>query len=314
MNYQSLIYFKTVAEFQHYTRAASALYVSQPALSKAIRNLECEFGTALFRKDGRNVTLTQSGAIFYEYVKRSVGEIDEGIAAVRRLADIERNTIFLSALFFMYAFYLPDKLLRFRHLHPSCRFSMEYKYTTAVLQDVVKGTAELGICSNFDATGEYSNLKKSVLYQEPLSLIVGKDHRFAAREKVRVEELKDERFIIYVRSPLGTNKVLSDLCGRFGFEPNIFAEAYNDFGVFGMVSAGEGIAIFPTNGVFNMGGITKVPLDVDFPIVRDMNIVWKGNTKLSPMAALFRDMLVESSKQEAQHAALTAPLHPAQEG
>lgn len=300
MNYQSLIYFKMVAELQHYTRAANALYITQPALSKAIRNLECEFGTALFRKDGRNVTLTPSGKLFYNYVKRSIDEIDEGIAAVRRLTDIERNTIFLSALFSMYAIYLPDKVLRFRHQNPNCRFSMEYKYTTAILQDVVKGRAELGICSDFDTKGDFSSLKKTVLYKEPISLMVGNDHRFAGRDKVRVDELRDERFIVYIRSGLGTNKIIADLCKPYGFEPNIVAEAYNDYGVFGMVSAGDGIAIIPTTGVLNMNGVTQVALDVDFPLTRDINIVWKANTKLSPMASRFRDMLVECSKQEAE--------------
>ncbi len=300
MNYQSLIYFKTVAEYQHYTKAANALYITQPALSKAIRNLEYEFGTALFRKDGRNVTLTSSGKLFYEYVKRSVDEIDEGIAAVRRQTDIERNTIFLSALFSMYAIYLPDKVLRFRHQNPACRFSMEYKYTTAILNDVVKGRAELGICSDFDTKGEFSTLKKYVLYKEPISLLVGKDHRFAGREKVGIEELRDERFIVYIRSTLGTNKIIADLCSPYGFEPNIIAEAYNDYGVFGMVSAGDGIAIIPTTGVLNVNGVTQVALDVDFPLTREINIVWRANSKLSPMAARFRDMLVECSKQEAE--------------
>lgn len=299
MNYQSLIYFKTVAELQHYTRAANELYITQPALSKAIRNLESEFGTALFQKDGRNVTLTKSGKLFYEYVKRSVDEIDEGIAAVRRLTDIERNTIFLSALFSMYAIYLPDKVLRFRHQNPGCRFSMEYKYTTAILHDVLKGRAELGICSDFDTKGEFSSLKKLVLYKEPISLLVGKDHPFAGRKKISVEELRGERFIVYIRSNLGTNKIIGDLCRPYGFEPNIVAEAYNDYGVFGMVSAGDGIAIIPTIGVLNFNGITQVALDVDFPLTRDINIVWKANSQLSPMAARFRNMLVECSRLEA---------------
>ncbi|MPM25804.1 HTH-type transcriptional regulator GltC [bioreactor metagenome] len=298
MNYQSLIYFKMVAELQHYTRAANELYITQPALSKAIRNLECEFGTALFRKDGRNVTLTPSGKLFYEYVKRSVDEIDQGVAAVRRLADIERNTIFLSALFSMYAIYLPDKVLRFRHQNPGCRFSMEYKYTTAILQDVLKGRAELGICSDFDIKGEFSLLKKFVLYREPIGLMVGSDHRFAGRDKVGVEELRDERFIVYIRSGLGTNKIISDLCRPYGFEPNIVAEAYTDYGVFGMVSAGEGVAIIPTTGVININGVTQVALDVEAPLTREINIVWKASSSLSPMAARFRDMLQESSKQE----------------
>ena len=71
MNFQSLVYFKTVAELQHYTKAASTLFITQPALSKAIHNLEVELGVTLFQKEGRNVTLTPSGAVFYEYVKRA---------------------------------------------------------------------------------------------------------------------------------------------------------------------------------------------------------------------------------------------------
>lgn len=294
MNYQSLIYFKTVAELQHFTRAASALYITQPALSKAIHNLECELGTALFQKDGRNVTLTHSGSLFYEYVKRSVDEIDAGVAAVRRLADIERSTIFLTALFSMYAIYLPDKILTFRRRYPDSRFSIEYKYTTAVLQDVLQGRAELGICSNFETVGEYAPLSKRTLYREPIGLIVGKDHPFARREKVRIEELRDERMIVYIRSELGTNGILANLCRPYGFEPNVVAEAYNDYGVFGMVQAGEGIAIIPFTGVLNMSGVTQVALDVDFPLTRNINLVWKSNGDLSPVATRFRDMLLET--------------------
>lgn len=55
MNFQSLVYFKTVAELQHYTKAASTLFITQPALSKAIHNLEVELGVTLFQKEGRNV-------------------------------------------------------------------------------------------------------------------------------------------------------------------------------------------------------------------------------------------------------------------
>ena len=100
MNFQSLVYFKTVAELQHYTKAASTLFITQPALSKAIHNLEVELGVTLFQKEGRNVTLTPSGAVFYEYVKRAVDEINNGMKAVQHRADVERNIIFVSALFF----------------------------------------------------------------------------------------------------------------------------------------------------------------------------------------------------------------------
>lgn len=306
MNYQSLIYFKTVAELQHYTRAANALYITQPALSKAIRNLECELGASLFQKDGRNVTLTKYGTLFYDYVKRSVDEIDNGISAVRHLVDVECNTVFITALFSMYAVYLPDKVLSFKRQHPSCRFSMEYKYTTAILQDVLRGHSELGICSDFDTTGEFSPLSSTVLYREPIGLIVSKDHPFAGREKISIEELRGEKFIVYIRSGLGTNKILTNLCAPYGFQPNIVAEAYNDYGVVGMVSAGDGIAIIPTTGFLNINSVVPVTLDVDFPLTRDINLVWRTGEKLPAMAAAFRDMLVASSQKE--HAPADYPL------
>lgn len=299
MNYQSLIYFKTVAELQHYTRAANALYITQPALSKAIRNLEIELGANLFQKDGRNVTLTQYGSLFYEYVNRSVDEVEKGVAAVRHQVEVECNTIFLSALFSMYSFYLPDKVLRFREQNPACRFSMEYKYTTAILEDLLQGRSELGLCSDFNLEEEeLQTLDKIVLYKEPIGLIVGKDHPFASREKVGIEDLRNERFIVYIRSSRGTNKILHDLCAPYGFEPNIVMEAYNDYGVVGSVAAGDGIAIIPTSGFLNINSVVPIQLDVDHPLTRDMNLVWRKDKKLPPMAAAFRDMLIETAKQE----------------
>jgi DNA-binding transcriptional LysR family regulator len=295
MNYQALLYFKAVAELQHYTNAADALFITQPALSKAIHNLESELGTPLFHKDGRNVSLTKCGALFYEHVKRSIAEIDEGVAAVKRLVDIEHNTVFLSAIFSTYAIYLPDKILKFRRQHPECRFSMEFKYTTAILEDIVHKRSELGICSDFKKVGDYATLDSASLYREPLCLIVGRDHRLARHEKVKVEELRNERFIIFIRSNVGTNGILSELCARHGFEPNFAAEAYNDYGVIGMVSAGDGIALLPNTGFLNTTSIVQLPLDIDTPLYRTIHLVWNKEARLSPMAALFRDALQDSA-------------------
>ena len=298
MNHQSLVYFKTVAELQHYTKAAEALYISQPALSKAIHNLEVELGTTLFQKDGRNVTLTRTGALFLDYVSRSIDEINRGVEAVHREVQIEQNTIFMSALYSLYAVYLPDKILSFRRQYPSSRFSMEYKYTSAVLKDVMQGQCELGICSNFTTDGEYSCLKKQSLFREPVELVAWKGHRLAGRSRVSVSELKDEHFIVWVRSKLGTNKLLADLCGHYGFEPNITAEAYNDYGVLSMVAMGEGLAIIPTSGGVDTSNVVPIHLDVDVPLVRDISLVWKAKEQLSPMAVKFRDVLIEGCEKE----------------
>ena len=213
MNFQSLVYFKTVAELQHYTKAASTLFITQPALSKAIHNLEVELGVTLFQKEGRNVTLTPSGAVFYEYVKRAVDEINNGIAAVQHRADVERNIIFVSALFSNYTEFLPEKIAQFRKMNPTYRFRIEYKYTSIIVNDVLQGSSELGLCSNLSPDDPVlCSLDRRVIHKEPVGLIVGKNHPFAHRSSVSVEDLRDERFIVYIRSFRGTNQMLYDLC------------------------------------------------------------------------------------------------------
>ena len=129
-----------------------------------------------------------------------------------------------------------------------------------------------------------------------MGLIVAKNHPFAKREKVSIPELKNERFIVYIRSRRGTNGLLYDLCAPYGFEPNIVMEAYNDYGVVGMVAAGEGIAIIPTSGFLNINSVVPVELDINKRFVRDINVVWRGDKKPPPMTRCFLDMLIEDSK------------------
>ena len=213
MNFQSLVYFKTVAELQHYTKAASTLFITQPALSKAIHNLEVELGVTLFQKEGRNVTLTPSGAVFYEYVKRAVDEINNGMKAVQHRADVERNIIFVSALFSNYTEFLPEKIAQFRKMNPTYRFRIEYKYTSIIVNDVLQGNSELGLCSNLSPDDPaLCSLNQHVIHKEPVGLIVGKNHPFVHRSSVSIEDLRDERFIVYIRSFRGTNQMLYDLC------------------------------------------------------------------------------------------------------
>ena len=132
-------------------------------------------------------------------------------------------------------------------MNPTYRFRIEYKYTSIIVNDVLQGNSELGLCSNLSPDDPVlCSLDRRVIHKEPVGLIVGKNHPFAHRSSVSVEDLRDERFIVYIRSFRGTNQMLYDLCSPYGFEPNIAMEAYNDYGVLNSVASGDGIAIIPT--------------------------------------------------------------------
>lgn len=84
MNLSHLQYFRELAQVQHYTKAAHNLFISQPTLSHSIAALEDELGVKLFEKNGRTVKLTDDGALFAQYVERSLDALEDGIGELEK--------------------------------------------------------------------------------------------------------------------------------------------------------------------------------------------------------------------------------------
>ena len=82
MKLHQLRYFQCLSHYLHYRKASEALYISQPTLSFAIKELEKELVVALFKKEGRTIQLSQEGKIFLDYVSKSLQILDEGIHAI----------------------------------------------------------------------------------------------------------------------------------------------------------------------------------------------------------------------------------------
>ena len=99
MNLQWLYYFNTIAELEHYTRAAERLHVSQSNLSHAIKELEEELGAELFERKGRNIKLTKYGEIFQPYVQKTISSLEEGISTLKEYIDPNVGTIVLASIF-----------------------------------------------------------------------------------------------------------------------------------------------------------------------------------------------------------------------
>mgnify|MGYP000986273846 CR=1 FL=1 len=108
MKLQQLRYFQCLAHYLHYHKASEALYISQPTLSFAIKELEKKLGVALFKKEGRTIQLSQEGKIFLDYVSKSLQILDEGIHAIQPKKEIKISSIptvinsFLVPLSFIY--------------------------------------------------------------------------------------------------------------------------------------------------------------------------------------------------------------------
>lgn len=93
MNLNQLYYFKTLAKYQHYTKASQELFISQPSLTYAIKELEKELGTKLFIKKGRNVYLSENGKVFLSYVDKSLKTLNEGILKVQNIKKTQQKKL-----------------------------------------------------------------------------------------------------------------------------------------------------------------------------------------------------------------------------
>ncbi|MEQ2767439.1 LysR family transcriptional regulator [Coprobacillus sp. AF13-15] len=93
MKLHQLRYFQCLAHYLHYRKASEALYISQPTLSFAIKELGKKLGVALFKKEGRTIQLSQEGKIFLDYVSKSLQILDEGIHAIQPKKEIKISSI-----------------------------------------------------------------------------------------------------------------------------------------------------------------------------------------------------------------------------
>lgn len=114
MNLSQLYYFRKLSELQHYTKAAKELYITQPALSDAIRSLEKELGVPLFQKEGRNVKLTRYGREFSGYVHDALRELDKGIEVMHEYTGKLSGSLSVGGLYTITGDYLPA-LIRAYH-------------------------------------------------------------------------------------------------------------------------------------------------------------------------------------------------------
>ena len=114
MTLQQLVYFCTLADILHYTKAAAALHIAQPTLSYAIAELQRELGVPLFEKRGSKTALTSFGAAFLPYASRSLEAIEEGQKTLAAMLSLDKETINLGYIYSVSFDFLPKIISEFQ--------------------------------------------------------------------------------------------------------------------------------------------------------------------------------------------------------
>lgn len=245
LSFRQLQALVTLADVGHFTRAAAACHLSQPAFSAQIRSLEAALGLALFHRSTRQVTLTAEGADFVVAARRVLAEMGHALAGAQDLATLRRGRVSLALLPSLAAGWLPGVLAGFQAAHPGVALAVADVLSEDCIARVASGQADLALAAIRADTPELVALP---FCQDDFHLVCPMDHPLAHTRNVGVRQLAAWPFIHLSR----TSSVRQYLEAACHPEPlQTVMEVDQLATVMGMVRAGLGISVVPALALFH---------------------------------------------------------------
>lgn len=294
MELLQLEYFRTVARLEHMTEAAGELHVTQSSLSKTIQRLEEDLGAPLFDRSGRNLRLNAFGRSFYQRVERALFELEEGKREIADMTSADYGTLTLAV---NTAYMLPDILNRFRKIRPQVQFHVEQLGTHEMETRVKKG--EVDFClSSPPILG--SELVCDVVFQEQIYVTVPAAHRLAGRSRIRLSELKEERFVS-LKKGYGIRDLMDRYCEQAGFVPSNAYEGDEPATLGPLVLTGLGIAFIPESALQAGSRANVACLQIEDPVcTREIGLTRHQSRYFTSAAKEFRQVIIEHFRNMAQ--------------
>jgi len=247
-----LRYFVAVAEHLHFGRAAAALHISQPPLSRAIRALEERVGVRLFARSRRRVELTPEGTRLLGEARRVLGQLQRTVQEVRGMARGEEGRLRIGFVSLADYGVLPELLKSFKSTRPGIALALREMLSPEQAAALAAGELDFGFL--LPPVSGAEALEHIVVQRERFVAALPVRHRLAtAKGKLAVSALADEPFVMVPRDIApGLYDIVTGLAARAGISFNVAQEAIQMQTVVSLVSSGLGAAIVP-GSIANLG-------------------------------------------------------------
>lgn len=244
-NIRELECFIAVADHLNFSRAARALHLSQPPLTRHIKALEEKLGSRLFERNTHAVSLTDSGKLFLEDARLVLGQLDRAVEATKRSGDGETTRLrlaFVGAL-------LDEKLVHliqlFRKIHPTCQVQITDLAPAAQLAAIKVGEIDGGFIGAQPARA-IKDISFTVWSKEPLLLALPENHPLAKVRSLRWKDLAALPWVMVSRSAAPAfRQQFTDLTEKHRLSGRIVQESDRVPAILTMVAAGSGLTLIP---------------------------------------------------------------------
>ena len=286
---RQLRYFVAVAERLHFGRAAQALHISQPPLSRAIRALEAQLGVPLFVRSRRRVELTREGERLLEESRRMLGHLERTALELRGMAAGERGRLRVGFVSLADYGVLPGLLKAYKAAHPGVRLALREMLSAEQAGALVGGELDFGLL--LPPVSGAEALERLTVQRERFVVALPAGHRLASdRAPLRVAALSGEPLVMVPREIApGLYDIVTGLAARAGISFNVAQEAIQMQTVVSLVSSGLGAAIVP-GSIANLGRRGVVYRDIADRHPRlDLWLAWPRGAALAAPAREFLD-------------------------
>jgi DNA-binding transcriptional LysR family regulator len=278
---------REVAVRGSFSAAAEALSFTQSAVSQQIAALEREAGAVLVQRSARGVKLTQAGEALVRHTEAIMARLAEAEAELEAIAGLRGGRLRMAAFESAGATLMPLAIAAFRERHPAVELSLSLSEPEDCVPQLRSGEVDLAIV--FDSAVRHldDGIAREHLIEDPMYLVLPRDHPLASRRRVRLADLAGEAWI-GGQPDCECNRLIFRACATAGFEPRIAFETDDYTAVQGFVAAGVGVSLIAELG------LTTVRDDI---VVRDLG-------RETPARQIYAAVLAEGYRSPATQAML----------
>ncbi|AKN33793.1 LysR family transcriptional regulator [Clostridium carboxidivorans P7] len=243
MNTHQLECFILLAKSLNFTKASKAMYITQPAYSRIISNLEEDIGAKLFIRDKRSVKLTAAGKTFLEEAEKMIYHYNNSLIKVRQSEEGYLGSLKIGFLEASLHDFLPDFVNFFRKKYPNISLVMADNRHTALLNELYNDKVDIAF-TNTAGFIETNDLVFKTIYEDYYCAVLPVDHPKAKDDTIELLNLRDDHFILMNPNVSAqSNNRIKNICLSHGFIPKVSGNANTVTALLTLVSCGMGVSV-----------------------------------------------------------------------
>lgn len=300
MNTSYLRTFIEVINLKNISKAAEKLFITQPAVSKQLQLLEKDFGSELFKKNGREIIPTEEGYILYNYAKNVLDEENKIYALLRRDDDklFGNLTVYTSSMPADY--YIHDLIVEFSNLYPDVTYTIKKIDSDMVFKNIEEGFTSFG----FTGTVSKNKKIKNICIAEDEVVIVASADKIKEinSNKINLDNIYDQKFILREKGS-ATLQIFENYLNKKHIsisDLNIIIQAEDNEIIKKFIANNVGIAVLPKKAVENELKEGKMfILDLDsMGLKRKLYYVYQQDRYFSKIEEKFKEFMIDKHKFE----------------